>query len=180
MLPDPLHPAVVHLPIALAVLVPALALLAALAIRAGWLPLRTWTAVVLLQGLLVASAWAALETGEREEERVEDVVRESRIEAHEQAAERFLPLAIGALLVSGAGLLTGRAGGFGRAATVAAAAGVLAAGVAVGHSGGELVYRYGAASAYATPAAERSGAGPLATAEGAARTRARDRDEDDD
>jgi hypothetical protein len=180
MLPDPLHPAVVHLPIALALLAPFAALLAALAIRAAWLPARAWAAVVLLQGLLVASAWAALETGEREEERVESVVRESRIEAHEKAAERFLPLAIGALVVSSAGLIAGRTGAFGRGATVAAAAGVLAAAVAVGHSGGELVYRHGAASAYATPTAKRSATGALAAAQAAPRARAHERGEDDD
>jgi hypothetical protein len=54
MLPDPLHPAVVHLPMALAVLIPAL----------------------------------ALETGKDEEDRVERVVSEDLIEAHEEAAER--------------------------------------------------------------------------------------------
>jgi uncharacterized membrane protein len=156
MLPNPLHPAVVHFPIVLAVLVPAVAVLGALAIVRRRLPARSWAAVVLLQGLLVGASWLAVETGEHEEERVEDVVRESRIEAHEQAAERFLSLAAAAWVVSAAGLLGGRLGGLGRAATVAATAGVLAAGVAVGHSGGELVYRYGAANAYVSKASPES------------------------
>ena len=51
MLPDPLHPAVVHLPIALAVLLPLLSLASLLAIRTGWLPQRAWSGVVLLAGL---------------------------------------------------------------------------------------------------------------------------------
>jgi hypothetical protein len=148
MLPDPLHPAVVHLPIALAALAPFAALLAAIAIRVGWLPARAWLAVVLLQALLAGSAWLATETGEDQEERVEDVVGERHIHDHEEAAERFLAVAIAAGLVSTAGLLGGRMGAAGRAATIAAAAVVLAAGVSVGHSGGELVYRHGAASVY--------------------------------
>jgi len=41
-IPSPLHPAVVHLPIALAVLVPAFAVAALWAIRRGARPLRAW------------------------------------------------------------------------------------------------------------------------------------------
>jgi hypothetical protein len=135
MLPDPLHPAVVHLA-------------------------RAWAGIVLLQALLVGSAWLAMETGEREEERVERVVAERHIEDHEEAAERFLWVAGVALVALAAGLLPAGAGRAGRLVGTAAALGVLAAGVAVGHSGGELVYRHGAASAYvdapdASPAAKR-------------------------
>ena len=152
MLPDPLHPALVHLPIAFAVLAPFAALAALLAIRTGWLSSRVWVGVVLLQALLAGSAWLAVETGEREEERVERVVAERHIEEHEEAAERFLWASVAAFLISGTGLLTGAAGGAGRMVTVVAAAGVLAAGVVVGHSGGELVYVHGAAGAYLEPA----------------------------
>jgi uncharacterized membrane protein len=148
MLPNPLHPAVVHLPIALAVLMPAIALVALLAIRRGAAATRTWAGVVLLQGLLLGSGWLAVETGEREEEQVERFVPEARIEEHEEAGERFRNVAAGALVVSALGLLAGRAGGAARIATVAAGVAVLLAGVSVGHSGGELVYRHGAAEAY--------------------------------
>jgi uncharacterized membrane protein len=158
-MPDPLHPAVVHLPVALAALIPLGALAALLAIWRGFLPTRAWWAVVLLQALLVGSAWLAVETGEREEERVEEVVAESRIEAHEEAAERFLALAGAGLLVIGAGLLPHRTGQVARAAGALAAVGVLAAGIQVGHSGGELVYRHGAARVYAERYAERQAAG---------------------
>jgi uncharacterized membrane protein len=148
MLPDPLHPALVHLPIAFAVLAPLLAAGAALAIRSGAFASRLWIGFVLFQALLVGSAWLAVETGEREEERVERVVAERHIEEHEEAGEWFLWGAVATLLVSGTGLLKGSFGGAGRAATVLAAAALLAAGVRVGHSGGELVYVHGAASAY--------------------------------
>jgi len=169
-IPNPLHPAVVHFPIALAVLAPVVAIAAFGAIRAGWIPARAWIAVVVLQAVLVGSALLAIETGGDQEEKVEDVVAERYIDAHADAAERFLYVAIGAALVSATGLLRGGRGGTGRAVTVAAGLAVLAAGVAVGHSGGELVYKYGAARAYTTetqppPAAEadRRGSRPRET-----------------
>lgn len=174
-IPDPLHPAIVHFPIALAVLVPALALAAFAAIRAGWVPARTWIAVVVLQVALVGFAWLALETGEDQEEKVEHVVAEHHIDEHQDAAQRFLYIAIAAALVSAAGLLQGGRGRAGRVATLVAGLAVLAAGVAVGHSGGELVYKYGAASAYAKAAADSRG-----TETPAHTTRSSDRDDDDD
>jgi uncharacterized membrane protein len=148
MIPDPLHPAVVHLPIALAVLIPGLAILGILLIQKKLLPARSWGLIVLLQALLVGSGWLALETGEEQEDRVERVVAERHIEAHEEAAERFLVIAALGLVASAAGLLPGRVGGPGRIVAALATLGVLAAGVSVGHSGGELVYKHGAASAY--------------------------------
>jgi uncharacterized membrane protein len=170
MLPDPLHPAVVHLPIALAALIPAFAILGAWLIYRKLLPSRGWLAIVVLQALLVGSAWAAMETGEREEDRVERIVAERPIEDHEEAGERFLFLAGLGFLATGAGLLPGRNGSIGRVAATAATIAVLAAGVSVGHSGGELVYKHGAANAYL----DSSGA---AAAEA---TRKRTRDHDDD
>ena len=159
MLPDPLHPAVVHLPIALAVIIPAFALLGIWLVHQGILPARSWVLVVVLQALLVGSGWLALETGEEEEDRVERIVTEDLIEAHEEAAERFMLLAGIGLLVSGAGLLSGQRGSIGRAAGALATIAVLAAGVSVGHLGGDLVYKHGAANAYLDDPAAMSSAG---------------------
>jgi uncharacterized membrane protein len=148
MLPEPLHPAVVHLPIALAVLIPGLAILGVFLIHRKLVPLQHWALIVLLQAVLVGCGWLALETGEAEEDRVERVVAERHIETHEEAAERFLLLAGIGLLASAAGLLPRRTGALGRIAGTLATFAVLAAGMSVGHSGGELVYEHGAASAY--------------------------------
>jgi uncharacterized membrane protein len=148
MLPDPLHPAVVHLPIALAVLIPLLALLALVAIQRAWLPARSWWAILLLQAMLLGSGWLALETGEDQEERVEKVVAERHIEEHEEAAERFMLLAGVAFVVLGTGLLADRRGSLGRLAGTLATVVVLAGATQVGHYGGELVYKHGAAAAY--------------------------------
>lgn len=148
MLPHPLHPAIVHIPLALAVLMPFAALVVALAIWRGWLPAHAWALVVLLQVALVGGAWLAIETGEQEQKRVEDVVQERFLEQHEARAKTFLGIAASGLVVIGAGQLAGSAGAFGRALAVAAALGVLGAALRVGESGGALVYRHGAASAY--------------------------------
>lgn len=147
-MPDPLHPALVHLPIALATLIPILGILAILSIRWKFLPARCWSIVVLLQALLLGSAWAAAETGEDQEDRVERVVAERYIETHEESAERFLVACALALAPIALGLLPGRNGSIARTAGVIAAGVVLAAGVSVGQSGGALVYEHGAANAY--------------------------------
>jgi uncharacterized membrane protein len=153
MIPDPLHPAVVHLPIALAILIPGLAILGVYLIRRRLVPAHTWGLLVLLQALLVGSGWMALETGEDQEDRVEQIVAERHIETHEEAAERFMVFAGLGLLAMGAGLLPSGTGAAARVAGSAAALVVLAAGVPVGHSGGELVYKHGAAGAYVDAAA---------------------------
>jgi len=148
MLPDPLHPAVVHFPIVLALLAPFIALAVFWAIQTRRLPARAWLAVVLLQALIAGAGWMTAETGEEEEERVERVVREDPIEEHEEAAEWFIRIAGGTAVVAGAGLL---AGGIGTGARGLALVGTLLAALAVarvGHTGGELVYKHGAAVAY--------------------------------
>lgn len=163
MIPDPLHPAVVHLPMAIVVLLPLAALAALLAIRRGASSRAAWLPIAFLAVLLAGSTWVATETGEGQEEAVEEVVPESAIHDHEEAAELFLLLAAGAALLFAAGLLRGRAGDVARHASLVATLVLLVAGIRVGHSGGALVYTHGAASAYAagstdTAAAERSAA----------------------
>lgn len=148
LLPTPLHPAVVHLPIALVLLLPLFALGAQVAIARGGSPLRSWGIAAALAALLSVSAFVALETGEQQEDRVESIVPEPAFERHEESAERFLTLSLAVLAVAALGLLRGRAGSAARWVATAGSFGLLAAGVAVGHSGGELVYRHGAASAY--------------------------------
>lgn len=148
LLPSPLHPAVVHLPIALTLLVPVFTVGTLIAIRRGARPLRAWGITTALLATLSLSAWVSLETGDDEEEKVEQVVPETALETHEEAAEAFLALLLVVLGIAGVGLLNGRVGS---AARFVAAAGTLAlvvAGYNVGHSGGLLVYEYAAASAY--------------------------------
>lgn len=145
----PLHPKLVHLPIALALLMPMVSAGLLLAWFRDLLPRRAWAVALALQALLVVSSVAAMRSGEGEEETVERVVAESAIEAHEEAAEAFTWTAGGVLLLFAAGLLLPAAAGRGAAsAATAATLVVLFLGYRVGQAGGALVYQHGAASAY--------------------------------
>ncbi len=151
----PLHPVVVHLPIALAVLMPIVSAGILIAWSRGALQRRTWVLAIVLQGLLVGSGIAALRSGEAEEDRVEQTVPEAAIEAHEEAAEGFvIGAAVVLALALGAGLI--RRDSAARAVATLAAVGTLGVvglGYRTGKAGGELVYRHGAAAAYTASAA---------------------------
>lgn len=148
----PLHAKLVHLPVALAVLMPVLSAVLWVAIVRSWLPLRTWWLGVAAQALLVASGLAALRSGEADEERVERVVPETAIEQHEEAAQAFVFAGGVVLLLTVLPfVLRGRpkVAGYAMAAVTLGTIAVLALGYRVGGSGGELVYRHGAAAAFA-------------------------------
>lgn len=137
----PLHPMLVHLPLALAVLLPVGALAVLLLTRAGRAGSGAWLAVVAAQALLAGSALLALRSGEGEEERVEDRIAESAIERHEEAATVFV-IAAGVVLLMAAPALAGpqRLRRVLMAGTVAGTVVVAALGVRTGKAGGELVY----------------------------------------
>ena len=149
----PLHPIVVHVPLALAVLLPAAGAAVLLAWRRGWLPGRTWVLVVAMQAALLGGGFLALQTGEADEERAERFVPNAALESHEQTGKIFL--AAGALvfvlsllpLIARRESLRQAAAG----ATIAGSLGVAFLAVRTGHGGGELVYRHQAAAAYAPP-----------------------------
>lgn len=152
MLPQPLHPAVVHFPIVLVVILPIAAIVGLVLIRRGESVQRVWAPVVVLAAALAGSAFLAVRTGEAEEERVEDIVTEAAIHTHEEAAELFFPLSAGVLLLVAAGLLKGSVGKGARTVATVAALGLLVSGYRVGHTGGSLVYEHGAAAAYTSDA----------------------------
>ena len=149
----PMHPLVVHFPVVLSVLLPISALVALWAIRKGTTSRKAWALPLAMAAALTMSAWVATETGEKEEDRVEQVVAGRVIHEHEEAGERFLVLSGVLVLVAAAGLLPRTMGRAARILTTAGAVGLVGAAVQVGHSGGELVYRHGAASAYTDTAA---------------------------
>lgn len=156
MIPDPLHPAIVHFPIVLMFVLPVLAIWAIWRIARGDESRRTWAVPFLAAIFLAVSSWAAVATGESDSDKVERVVSEQPLEAHEETAEMFLYLSLGVVVIAGAGLLRGTIGKSARILTTAAAVGLTAVGARVGHSGGALVYKHGAAGALAQPAASRT------------------------
>jgi len=147
----PLHPMLVHFPLALAAFLPLLAILALGAHLMRRQSRGLFVAVVAVQLVLALGAMAAQRTGQAEEERAEEVVPHSAIETHEEAAEAFIVAAwiaaavslVPALWTTHRGIATA-----GAAATVVAALVLLFLGYRVGEAGAELVYRHGAASAY--------------------------------
>lgn len=140
MLPDPLHPAVVHFPIVLMFILPVAALGALWAIRRGAPARVAWTVPVLVAAALAGSAWVSVETGEQQEERAEQTVGETTLGAHEQAAERFLAFSTVVLVITAAGFAAGPVGRSARITGVAAALALTVAGYQVGHTGGRIVY----------------------------------------
>ncbi len=153
LIPTPLHPAVVHLPMALAVLIPFFAIGAMIFIARGSRPVVAWGITTALVATLALSAWASLETGEDQEEKVERIVPEAAFEAHEEAADLFLTLTVVVLGISLVGLAPRQIGTGARLIATVGTVVLLGAGWNVGHSGGALVYTHGAAAAYATPSA---------------------------
>jgi uncharacterized membrane protein len=139
----PLHPAVVHVPLGLAVVMPLLLGAMLWAIATGRLPAKAWILVLVLQGVLVGAAAMALWTGGQDEERVEARAGEAAVESHERSAQAFT-VAAGATLIAAAGALILRHRrrpflGAGLASTVLSI-GMLVLGVQAGGRGGALVH----------------------------------------
>lgn len=149
-LPSPLHPLIVHMPMALTILIPVFAFGALVAVRRkARLPVA-WGLTIGMLALLLVSGWVALLTGESEEDKVERFVNESAVEEHEEAGKQFVYAAGAVLLLSGVGLIRGPTGAAARVIVTLATIGLVGMGYNVGHSGGGLVYGGGAAQAYAS------------------------------
>ena len=160
MLPTPLHPAVVHFPVVLAILLPLFVVGAVIAIRRGANARRAWMLPAAGAVALALSAFAAVQTGGSQGERVERVVSEQALESHEEKAEAFLTVSSIVAVLAVAGLVGGITGRTARVLTGVGTLALVGLVVVVGHSGGQLVYRYGAASAYTS----QSGGTPASTA----------------
>lgn len=155
LMPDPLHPALVHFPVVLVTLGSAAAFVAVFW-RKGYVP--AFAAVLL--GLGALGAWAALASGRSDGGLLENTSpqMELLLEAHESWAERTLTAAVVAAAAAVGSAFLVR---FPRAARGVAVVAALAAGAAsytvyeTGHRGGALVFKHGAgvAPAVSAPAA---------------------------
>ena len=142
--PDPLHPAVVHFPIAL--------LLVGAAVAAVSVFLRRWHMPLLAAIMLTLGALGAVVatiTGEKEEEKVEHAVpsAEPVLEEHAEWGERARNAGIAAAVLAVIAVTVAGKPIGGRPFSVLTACAALGAGYCVGqagHFGGELVYRHGA------------------------------------
>jgi uncharacterized membrane protein len=158
----PLHPAVVHIPLGLALLLPLLALVFTVAWWKGWASRRGWALVFGLQLLLVGSGLFVKQTGEREARNARRVLVRGTIRPHSQAADYFVIASGVTLAIAGLGLvLKDRRPRWAAAATTVATLVVASVAIRVGHLGGELVYVKGAATVYtadSTAAIQRAAA----------------------
>lgn len=143
----PLHPVVVHFPIVFGSLLPFLALLLWWAIKKEFLQQKVWVLVTVMALAYGASAIVAVELGEKDEDKVEEIISERVIEEHEEAGEK-IPWVAGTLfLISLAGLVKKNSHSL-RLGLAVLSLIALAPLVNTGHTGGELVYQYGAANAH--------------------------------
>ena len=180
-IPEPLHPAVVHFPIVLACFLPLVALAALATIRRGVDGRRVWQPVLLLSAFLALSAWTAVQTGEQEEETVEDRVSEQAFETHEESGERLMILSGVLLVVMAGGILSGDWGRRARVLGTVGAVALVAAAWQTGASGGELAYQHGAAALYAQPdAGGGAAAGDAAGGESGGESGSESDEDDDD
>lgn len=161
----PLHPAIVHIPIGLAFVLPLVATAVTWAVwrRRG----PRWAIGILfgLQLIVVAGGLAAMQTGEQDEERVERVVPERYIEQHADAGEAFVwGAGVAAALGLAALVLPGATMRWSMPLVVASTIVVLVLGWRAGERGGALVYEHGAAAAH-VPAKSQPPAPPLVGSE---------------
>jgi uncharacterized membrane protein len=143
----PLHPVVVHFPIVLGTLLPFLALLLWWAIKKDLLQQKVWGLVIVMALAYGGSAIIAVELGERDEDKVEEIVSEKVIEEHEEAGE-MIPWIAGTLfLISIAGMVKKNSHALRLGLAMLSLIALIPL-VNTGHTGGELVYQYGAANAH--------------------------------
>lgn len=144
-----IHTAIIHFPIALAI-VGAAALVVYAIIRKEWL---RWFAPVLLT-LALAGAGAGYFSGKSAEDRAEDIgVPDRAIDEHQDAALWGIGLLALATLLTWATVPRGRGMWIAAIIAVMSAAALARA----GHLGGKLVFEYGAGRVPGSPAALRTG-----------------------
>ncbi len=155
-LPQPLHPAMVHFPIAL-ILLGALCAVTAAFVRRWNLPL--FAAVLLSFGAL--GAIAAGQTGEREEDAAEHAAGgKALLKQHETWADRTCSLALVSAGLAIAAVAAARWSRTARGLGAVAAIVALGAGwcvIQTGHAGGQLVYGHGAGVALTSQSSAESG-----------------------
>ena len=146
----PLHPIVVHLPIVLGSLLPVLAILLWWAIKKWqWTP-KVWALVSAVALVYTLSATGAVLLGEEDEEKVEKVISEEVIEEHEEAGE-LIPWLAGTLFLVSLGGFTVKYSKRAQLAMIVLSLVGIVPLVNAGHTGGELVYKHGAAMAHLSP-----------------------------
>ncbi len=175
----PLHPVVVHFPIVLGALLPFVGFLAWWGIKKQIVPQKTWLVVPALALVFTISSVVAVELGEKDEDKVEKFIAEDVIEEHEEAGEA-IPWVAGTLLALSLGALLRKNSHQLRLAVAVISLVAMIPLANAGHTGGKLVYQYGAANAHLSPQQLASvKAGPIIGEHPGFRTQDGEHDDDD-
>jgi uncharacterized membrane protein len=151
----PFHPIIVHFPIALTFILPLLMLVFIFMIKKNKMSHYAWLIIIGLQIATSISGYVAMNAGENEEDQVEKVVSKKIIGEHEEAAEVFVGSTVILLVLSIAAFFLKKELQFPVTLGICVLSLVSCfLAYKAGESGGELVYKYGAARAYATTSTE--------------------------
>lgn len=145
----PLHPVVVHLPIALGFILPLFTIVICFCMAKNILENKTWYLVIFLQLIFVSSLFMAIETGEKEEDKVGEVIGETWVEWHEEQTEALMPMGLLVLALNAVALVKNSK--IKKTSQGLSVLGMMITAwflVGAGHSGGEMVYLKGATKAY--------------------------------
>ncbi|MCO4771033.1 MAG: hypothetical protein KDA24_13445 [Deltaproteobacteria bacterium] len=147
----PLHPAIVHFPIAFAVLIPFLGAAFLLWTRENdSLAQQLLRVPAVLQVVTAIVAFIAQRTGDEDHHQVEDFVDRALIHEHEEAGELFFIGSIVTAVFWFASAVAKKPDMARKAAITAVVVGLVAAGLGLraGEMGGELVFIHGGAEAW--------------------------------
>ena len=147
----PMHPKLVHIPMALCVLMPMIAILIFVGIRRDWFTPKAWLIAAFLQTATLVGGLAALKSGEDDGEKVEGYASEEALEEHEHRAYWFLYVAGANTLLCGVTFFLQRDRVRQQLLAVFTIVGLAAGGYAgyrVGDAGGRLVYVANASDAH--------------------------------
>jgi uncharacterized membrane protein len=143
----PLHPLVVHFPIVLGTLLPIFGILVWWGIKQKVVPQKAWSLVVIFAFVYTVSSLVAVELGEKDEEIVEKIISERVIEEHEEAGE-LIPWIGGTLFIfSLIGYIRKKSDRLRLTLAILSLLAVYPL-IETGHTGGKLVYKYGAVIAH--------------------------------
>ena len=136
----PLHPFIVHFPIAIGILMPMLVVGVGLGIKLLKWPHQTWWMIVFFQTVVVASSVIAVVSGEKEEERPGPPLNQEQLAVHEEAGETIPWTAGVALILSMAPLIMPKKMKGLALLFLIVSLGIMIQLIYTGHSGGQLIY----------------------------------------
>jgi uncharacterized membrane protein len=137
------HPMIVHLPLGLAAILPLVGLWLVWFSRKEAIQRPVWILMLLLQLMMTAGAFMAVQSGEKEEHRVEDLLPEAGLHEHEERAELLQSFSLLVLAAAGFAFSLGSRGVLAKVMPpILLLLFLLQAGMAVatGKAGGELVW----------------------------------------